>query len=110
MGSAVEPNRWTDEQLALIVDETGDWVVTGRQGKGLGHAASLRSALDRAADYALSGAVVIAVCRLPSDNIVVFPSQIARLRKFIAEPDEGQHTLAAELLRPFDDQLTHRVN
>jgi hypothetical protein len=109
MGSAIAPNPWTDEQLSVIFDETGDWTVNGRQGKVLGRAASLRLALDRAADYALCGVVVIALCRLPSDDIVVFPPQIARLREIIAASDEGERKLAAELMRPFND-LTHRVH
>jgi hypothetical protein len=58
----------TDDQLAAIRDVPGDWLVTGRQGKGLCHAASFRLAIDRGADYAASGAVVVALCRLPSDR------------------------------------------
>jgi hypothetical protein len=78
----------TDDQPAAILDVVGDWVVTGRQGKSLCHAASLRAAIDRGADYAASGAVVIALCRRPSDEIIVFPAQIARLRKIISESEE----------------------
>jgi hypothetical protein len=32
----------------------------------------------------VSGAVVIAICRLPSDNIVIFSEQIGRLRRSIS--------------------------
>lgn len=102
MGSA-RSSRWTDEQLAAIFNETADWVVNGRQGKVLCHAASLRLAIDRAADYAVSGAVVIAVCRLPSDNIIVFPAQVARLRKLMVGPE-----LLIRLVEPPDDDLIRR--
>jgi hypothetical protein len=80
----------TNDQLAAILDEVSDWVVTGRQGKGLCHAASLRLAIDRGADYAASGAVVIALRRLPSDKIIVFPVQIANLRKVIAGQEQAR--------------------
>jgi hypothetical protein len=79
MGTAQGKNR-TDEQLTVIFDETDDWVVKGRRGSILCHAASLLAALDRAADFGTSGAVVMAICRLPATNIIVFPEQIARLR------------------------------
>jgi hypothetical protein len=80
----LQSSRRTDEQLEAILSETGVWVVNGRQGRVLGSAASLRRALDRAAEYAVSGAVVVALCRMPSDQIIVFPDQIERLRKLIA--------------------------
>jgi hypothetical protein len=78
------PKYWTDDQLAATLDETGEWVVDGRQGKVLCHAASLREAMHRAAHYAASGTVVIAACRAPDDNIIVFPSQMERLRMMVA--------------------------
>jgi hypothetical protein len=74
----------TDDQLDCILCEVGNWVVSGRAGQVLCHAPSLRQAIDRASEYAASGAVVIALCRLPSDNIVVFADQMSRLRKIIA--------------------------
>jgi hypothetical protein len=80
----VRSNRRSDEQLEAMLWETGHWVVNGHQGRVLGSAASLRQAIARSATYAASGAVVIAICRLPSDNIIVFPGQIERLRSRIA--------------------------
>ena len=78
------PNRRTDEQLEAILAETGHWVVYGKRGVVLFTAATLRRALDKSAQLSASGAVVIAICRLPSDNIIVFPEQIERLQKIIA--------------------------
>jgi hypothetical protein len=74
----------TDEQLEAILNQVGHWVVNGQQGQVLCFAASLRQAIDRANQYGLSGAVVTAVCRLPSDNIIVFSRQIDRLRSVVA--------------------------
>ena len=80
-------NRRSDEQLETILCETSHWAVNGRQGQVLCYAASLRQAIDRSVKFSASGAPVIAICRLPSDNIVVFPEQVLRLRKFISERD-----------------------
>jgi hypothetical protein len=77
-------NRRSDEQLETLLFETGHWAVNGRQGQVLGYAANLHQAVDRAARFSASGAVVIAICRLPSDNIIVFSEQIDRLRRSIA--------------------------
>jgi hypothetical protein len=74
----------TDEQLDIMLCEVGNWVVNGRAGQVLCHAPSLRQAIERAMEYAASGAVVIALTRLPADNIVVFADQTNRLRKIIA--------------------------
>jgi hypothetical protein len=57
--------------------------VNGRQGQVLCYAASLRQAIERSEKFSASGAVVIAICRLSSDNIVVFSEQIDRLRRSI---------------------------
>jgi len=77
------PNRRSDVELDAILCETGHWAVNGRQGQVLCYAASLRQAIDRAAKFSATGAVVIAICRLPSDNIVIFSEQIDRLRRSI---------------------------
>jgi 2-methylisocitrate lyase-like PEP mutase family enzyme len=80
-------SRRTDEQLEAILDETAHWVVNGRQGQALCATGSLHQALDRANQYASSGAVVTAVCRLPGDNIIVFAEQMKRLRRTIIVRD-----------------------
>jgi hypothetical protein len=78
------PSRQTDEQLEAILAETGHWVVYGIRGEVLFTAATFRRALDKSAQLSASGTIVIAICRLPSDNIIVFPEQIERMRKIIA--------------------------
>jgi hypothetical protein len=78
-----QSNRRSDEQLEALLFETGHWAVNGRQGQVLGYAPNLQRAVDRAAKFSASGAVVIAICRLPSDNIIVFAEQIERLRQTI---------------------------
>jgi hypothetical protein len=79
----MQANRRTDSQLDAILCETGHWIVNV-QGQALCFAASLRMAIDRAWDFAASGAVVTTLARLPFDNIVVPLEQIDRLRKVIA--------------------------
>src|SRR5476651_574072 len=79
----VRSNRRSDEQLEVILHETSHWVVNGQQGHPLCSAANLQQAVNRSAAYAASGAVVVAICRLPSDNTIVFPAQIQRLRGII---------------------------
>jgi 2-methylisocitrate lyase-like PEP mutase family enzyme len=76
-------NRRTDEQLGSLLYEADHWTVNGRQGQVLCSAASLHRAIDRAQQYAESGAVVTAICRQPSDNVIVFAEQMARLRRTI---------------------------
>jgi hypothetical protein len=88
-------NRRTDEQLQAIIRETGHWAVTGQQGSVLCFAASLARAIDRAAEFAASDAVVIAIRRLPSDDIIVFPGQIERLRMML----DGTGPIAAPAAR-----------
>jgi hypothetical protein len=77
-------SRRTDEQLEAILNDVARWVVNGRQGQPLCTAASLRHAIDRAHLLATSGAVVIAICRLPNDNVIVFSEQIKRLQRMIS--------------------------
>jgi hypothetical protein len=76
-------NRRSDAQLEAIFCETSHWAVNGRQGQVLGYAASLQQAIDRAEKFSVSGVVVIAICRLPADNIIVFSEQMDRLRRNI---------------------------
>jgi hypothetical protein len=74
----------TDEQLLVILRDTANWVIHGRAGFALGHAASLHQALDKSAKLARSGATMAAITRLPSDNTIIFPAQIDRLRRIVA--------------------------
>ena len=50
-------------------------------------AASLQRAIERAAEYSASDAVVTGLSRLPASDIIVFPDQIIRLKRRIAEPE-----------------------
>jgi hypothetical protein len=77
----------TDEQLHAILCETGDWSVTGLQGQILCMAASLERAIQRAAEYSASDAVVTGLTRLPAGDIVVPAAQIRSLRRHISEPE-----------------------
>jgi hypothetical protein len=109
----VQSNRRTDDELEAILVETADWVVNGRQGRVLGFAGSLRRAMERAADYAASGAVVTALGRLPFDNVVVLPKQIDRLRKLnvereimpIMETEAWTTNVPTPALRPLGAEL-----
>jgi hypothetical protein len=76
-------NRWNDDELAAILYETQIWAVRGRHGMVLCTAASLHLALKRATEYAVSGAIVVAVTR-SSPDILLFHAQMERLRKIIA--------------------------
>ena len=79
------PSHRSDDQLAAIFDETGHWVVNGQGGRVLCSATSLAQGIERSTAYGMSGATIIAICRLPSDSIIIFPEQAFRLRKFISE-------------------------
>ena len=78
------PDRWTDEQLEAILDDTGHWAVNGQQERVPGFGVSLRHAINRYYEFGSSGAVVTSVRRRSPDNIVVLPAQVARLQKIIA--------------------------
>ncbi len=81
MGSQYPGNRRSDEQLETILFETANWTVNGRNGRVLCTVTSLRQALERAANLAASGVAVVALCRMPADDIIVFEAQAERLRK-----------------------------
>jgi hypothetical protein len=81
MGSQYSENRRSDEQLDAMLHETALWTINGRNGQSLGTALCLRQALDKAADFAASGATVAAVCRTLGDTIIIFEAQADRLRK-----------------------------
>ena len=56
----------------------------GATAKSCAPVPSLRQALERAATVAASGALVVAVCQMPGENIIVFEAQGERLRKLCA--------------------------
>jgi hypothetical protein len=104
----VQSDTETDDQLGLILYDTADWAVVGQEGQSLCFAASLRRALDRAADLAADGAVVTALSRLPFDNIIVNSDQMRRLRKVIAGLEVAPIKYS-EAWADIDDDL-HRPN
>ncbi len=55
------PVHRTDDELRDVLDEPGTWVIHGHGDRVFGVGGSLRRALDRAAGFARSGAVVVAV-------------------------------------------------
>jgi hypothetical protein len=77
------PNARTDDELVGILDEPETWIVTS-QGRRLCFTASLRTAIERGSTFAHSGAIVTTLSR-QSDNVIVPPSQMCRLRKLIAD-------------------------
>jgi hypothetical protein len=75
-------NERTDDELIGILDEPGTWIVTS-QGRRLCFTATLRTAIERGSTFAGSGAVVTTLSRL-SDNAIVPPSQMSRIRALVA--------------------------
>jgi hypothetical protein len=71
--------RHTDHELLLIMDETADWVVTGRAGASLGKLRSLRNALRAVFGYEAVGHNVFAVCSHPGGHIIIFREQMLRI-------------------------------
>ncbi len=96
-----EPIRRTDEQLRGMLDEPGTWVVHGHNQQVFGVGSTLRHALERASRYAQSGAVVVAVARVPPNRIFVFHNQIIRLIEQIREHEfaEDERIRLAAYLR-----------
>ena len=82
-----KPIHRTDEQLKEMLDEPGTWVVHGHGDRVFGVGGSLRRAVDRASNYARSGAVVVAVARVPPNRIFVFHDQMVRLIAVIRQEE-----------------------
>jgi hypothetical protein len=74
----------TDEQLQSILHDTANWVIHGRGGFSLGHTASLHEAFEKVTEFAQTGATILAITRLPNDNIIIFEEQVDRLHKIVA--------------------------
>ena len=79
--------RRTDDHLMEMLDQSGVWIVHGSGDRILGAAATLRRALDRADSQARSGAVVVAIARVPPSRVFIFQDQILRLRRLVQEAD-----------------------
>jgi len=78
--------RRTDEQLVGMLHETADWVIAGRGGRPLEHAANLVDALAKADAFLLEGGTVTAVYKNPGQEIIIFSGQAERLRAWLAVP------------------------
>ena len=79
------PKARTDDELVGILDEPETWIVTS-QGRRRCFTASLRTAIERGSTFARAGAIVTTLSR-QSDNVIVPPSKMCRLRKLIADRD-----------------------
>jgi hypothetical protein len=79
----VQSYRVTDEQLEALLREPAYWAVRGQQGHTLGVSRTLEAAVERAAVYSASGAVVRDLARLPFADVIVLSDQIKRLRRAI---------------------------
>jgi hypothetical protein len=91
----IKSYRKTDEQLEALLRESAYWAVRGQQGQTLGVARSLEAAVERAAVYAASGAVVVDLAKLPFANIILFADQIDRLRQVIM-PERADLKVSSE--------------
>jgi hypothetical protein len=78
-----EPIHRADDELRDMLDEHGTWVVHGHNQQVFGVGRTLRHALDRATRFAHSGAVVVAVTRMPPNRIFVLHDQIVRIVEWI---------------------------
>jgi hypothetical protein len=81
--------RRTDDQLMEMLDQSGVWIVHGSGDRILGAAATLRRALDRADNQTLSGAVIVAIARVPPSRVFIFQDQILRLCSLVQEEEVG---------------------
>ena len=72
------------------MDKPGTWVVHGHNHQVLGVGSTLRRAIDRAIRDGKSGAVVVAVARVPPNRIFVFHDQIVRLLEQIREQEYAE--------------------
>jgi hypothetical protein len=85
-----EPIHRADDELRDMFDDPGTWVVNGHNQQVFGVGSTLRHALDRAARYARSGAVVVGVARVPPNRIFVFHDQVVRLVERIREQEYAE--------------------
>lgn len=82
-------NRRSDGQLELILYETANWTVNGRQGVIFCEVASLRAAIDRAAEFAAKGREIMALVRRGPAEIVVFSGQVRTLTDRVSKTKVG---------------------
>jgi hypothetical protein len=83
--AALSSNRRSDECLEMMLYETNNWSVNGLQGMVLCEVASLRLAIERAADFAARGREVVALVRRRPSKLVVFSGQVRKLTDWLIE-------------------------
>jgi hypothetical protein len=86
---AAQSNRRSDGQLGLILYETANWTVNGRQGVVFCEVASLRIAIDEALEFTARGHDVVALVRRRPAEIVVFSGQVRKLEDLSLELEFG---------------------
>jgi len=101
----MESTYRSDTALAAIFWEAGHWVVKGRQDRVLCSASNLQRAVDTAHEFAQSGAIVIAICRLPRADIIIFPEQIGRLRSELESDHPRTQKRLAATAQSSDDAI-----
>src|ERR1700722_14779140 len=84
------------EPLYLILNETANW--TAVHGMVRCETASLRMALDKAMELALTGSEVDALVRRGSSEIVLFSDQIRELTNYLAEPEPRPEPRVARIV------------
>jgi len=84
------------EPLYLILNETANW--TAVHGMVRCETASLRMALDKAMELALTGSEVDALVRRGSSEIVLFSDQIRELINYLAELQPAAEPRAAAIV------------
>jgi hypothetical protein len=89
------PNRRTDDHLGLILHETANWTVNGRNGVALCEVASLRLAIDKAANFTAMGRQVVALVRRRPVELVVFAGQIQKLTERLSDQKAGHYVAKA---------------
>jgi hypothetical protein len=77
--------RRSDEKLESILYETANWTVNGVQGVVLCEVASLRLAIEKAAQFAARGREVVALIRGRPAEIVVLSGQVWKLTNLEVE-------------------------
>jgi hypothetical protein len=101
--------RRRDEQLESIHYETANWTVNGVQGVVLCEVASLRFAIEKAAQFAARGREVVELIRGRPAKIMVLSGQVWKLTnlKVKSQTSPWPHVAAftSETADDFDDPL-----
>ena len=79
----------TDDQLIKLIDETGEWLVTGKGGRELGVFPSLNVAVKRAVNHTASDRYELSIWRFPQRNITIAERQILRLSTALQQREDA---------------------